>query len=65
MAKENGLITGTNGSLGNFLANKYKNPICINRNNPITPEILKKGADTIIHCAFNSNLNELNSAFKY
>jgi len=53
------LITGTNGSLGKFFVEKYKNPICITRENPITDEIISDGVDTIIHCAFNSNLEEL------
>jgi dTDP-4-dehydrorhamnose reductase len=53
------LITGTNGSLGKFLKKKYKNPICITRQNPITDDIISNGVDTIIHCAFNSNLEEL------
>jgi|TARA_R110000796_G_scaffold37107_1_gene93829 dTDP-4-dehydrorhamnose reductase len=53
------LITGTNGSLGLFLVNKYKNPICITRENPLTDEIISEGVDTIIHCAFNSELEEL------
>ena len=53
------LITGTNGSLGAFLVNKYENPICITRENPITDDIISNGVDTIIHCAFNSKLSEL------
>ena len=64
MANNKVLITGTDGSLGGFLVNKYENPICINRNNPITKNLIKNGVDTIIHCAFNSNLDELDNLTK-
>ena len=58
------LITGTNGSLGSFLVNKYENPICITRENPLTDDIISEGVDTIIHCAFNSKLEELQKVSK-
>ena len=58
------LITGTNGSLGAFLVNKYENPICITRENPITDDIISNGVDTIIHCAFNTNWKELQAVSK-
>ena len=58
------LITGTNGSLGSFLVNKYENPICITRENPLTDDIISEGVDTIIHCAFNSELEELQKVSK-
>jgi nucleoside-diphosphate-sugar epimerase len=54
------LITGTNGGLGSFLKRKFENPICITRENPLTDEIISEGVDTIIHCAFNQNMSELN-----
>ena len=58
------LITGTNGSLGSFLASKYENPICITRENPLTDDIVSEGVDTIIHCAFNTNWKELQAVSK-
>ena len=58
------LITGTNGSLGSFLSSKYENPICITRENPLTDDIVSEGVDTIIHCAFNSKLEELQKVSK-
>jgi len=58
------LITGTNGSLGSFLADKYQNPICITRENPLTDDIISDGVDTIIHCAFNTNWKELQAVSK-
>ena len=58
------LITGTNGSLGSFLADKYQNSICITRENPLTDDIISEGVDTIIHCAFNSKLEELQKVSK-
>ena len=54
------LITGTRSGLGEFLSKKYPNPICITRENPLTDEIISEGVDTIIHCAFNQNMSELN-----
>jgi len=54
------LITGTRSGLGEFLSKKYKNSICITRENPLTGDIISDGVDTIIHCAFNQNRNELN-----
>jgi dTDP-4-dehydrorhamnose reductase len=58
------LITGTNGSLGSFLVSKYENPICMTRENPLTDDIISEGVDTIIHCAFNSKLEELQKVSK-
>ena len=54
------LITGTNSGLGSFLKRKFENPICITRENPLTDDIVSEGVDTIIHCAFNQNMCELN-----
>ena len=53
------LITGTRSGLGEFLSKKYKNSICITRENPLTDDIISEGVDTIIHCAFNQNRNDL------
>ena len=58
------LITGTNGALGLFLSSKYENSICITRENPLADDIVSEGVDTIIHCAFNQNRNELNFVTK-
>jgi nucleoside-diphosphate-sugar epimerase len=58
------LITGTNGSLGSFLTSKYENLICITRENSLTDDIVSEGVDTIIHCAFNNKLEELQKVSK-
>jgi len=54
------LITGTRSGLGKFLSKKYENVICISRETPFDDNIIYENIDTIIHCAFNQNMSELN-----
>lgn len=54
------LITGTRSGLGKFLSEKYEDSICITRKTPLNDNIIYENIDTIIHCAFNQNISELN-----
>ncbi len=54
------LISGTDGNLGGHLKKRYPNSICVTRKKPIDKKIFHDGVDTIIHCAFNTNLSKLN-----